>query len=1031
MLISACEKRAIKKTRAVLDSYAMRAGEKTWATPITLEGLRELRAALKRIATRQTAVACYANDGRSRMRLLWLVGSRRKFGHQGHFPSGHTRIHRKEPVPAWVRVVALLAKAGGYAHDFGKATMLFQEKLVAAEPVKDRVRHEWVSMKLLQARRGGHSVSDAWRRAFADDLPGFLRVGVACAADAIDYLVSSHHGLYGPDKADVLPDASNHVRSAYVDGTKEGPAGEIPPHAWERWQHAEARLSALAHDKPPLFWRAACMLARAALIFADHTVSARWHPGQDGALRANTGRNPKTGRVELNQELFGHLQAVGEQAGEAAYRLCNVRLPALSDEAVEQILKPSIHPRFLWQNAAVAALSALREASDAPVLVMNMAGTGSGKTRANAKCACALGRPGGIRFATALNLRSLTLQTGTAYREQLNIGTDECATIIGDQVVKKMYDAGRRLDRLNGDENDDELEFDANELDFVPPAWLEEWLEQHDRQKAILGAPVLVSTVDYLIAAGDPHRQGHHVSAMLRVADSDLILDEVDSYDPKALVAILRLVQLAAFFGRNIICSSATLALPIAEALHQAFGSGLQMRAALHEVSVSGHVVLIDNLAKPRCFGLGKPFRAEYEGHLRDMFGAMSNDSRRYAELVRFRVKKGAEKWWDGWLSMVVAGVLRMHANNAWAFADTGKRVSFGLVRIANIGTAIEVARYLAEQLPYARVACYHANDFVIQRYQKERRLDQLLTRHQGNARIESDAEIRALVEGSVPPDVPFIVVATPVEEIGRDHDFDWAVIEPSSIQSIVQVAGRVNRHRLEAKSAANIAILEANARFVRHLLAGQKKRAAFIHPGLEQDDKEGVYPTHRMCDAATTPGLLPWNDQGQLPVLDARLRFSGVDGGGCLFAELDDQSLRRNLDPFSKILFRLDSFSPQVMGEAVYRRTPLRDKNLKNVWRLDESGYKLRKVEPGGGPVFAPSDRLVTTRDRVSNDWLCWDVEELFELCDELGVGREQGMSVEITRYLRNDPDGSRSDEIVHDKSFGFVRYDRNRVRG
>lgn len=54
---------------------------------------------------------------------------------------------------------------------------------------------------------------------------------------------------------------------------------------------------------------------------------------------------------------------------------------------------------------------------------------------------------------------------------------------------------------------------------------------------------LLVSTIDYLIAAGEPHKQGHHVKALLRLISSDLILDEIDGYDPKALIAVLRLVQ--------------------------------------------------------------------------------------------------------------------------------------------------------------------------------------------------------------------------------------------------------------------------------------------------------------------------------------------------------------------------------------------------------------------------------------------------------------------------------------------------------
>lgn len=71
---------------------------------------------------------------------------------------------------------------------------------------------------------------------------------------------------------------------------------------------------------------------------------------------------------------------------------------------------------------------------------------------------------------------------------------------------------------------------------------------------------------------------------------------------------------------------------------------------------------------------------------------------------------------------------------------------------------------------------------------------------------------------------MPFIVVATPLEEAGRDHDFDWAVIDPSSAQSIVQTSGRVNRHRLvEADKAdkANFVILGCDLKWLR---ASQRK---------------------------------------------------------------------------------------------------------------------------------------------------------------------------------------------------------------
>jgi CRISPR-associated endonuclease/helicase Cas3 len=62
-----------------------------------------------------------------------------------------------------------------------------------------------------------------------------------------------------------------------------------------------------------------------------------------------------------------------------------------------------------------------------------------------------------------------------------------------------------------------------------------------------------------------------------------------------------------------------------------------------------------------------------------------------------------------------------------------------------------------------------------------------------------------------------YIVVATPVVEVGRDFDFDWAIIEPSSERSIVQTAGRVLRHRSVVPKEDNIHILPYPFKYYRN----------------------------------------------------------------------------------------------------------------------------------------------------------------------------------------------------------------------
>ncbi|WP_438357140.1 hypothetical protein, partial [Burkholderia cenocepacia] len=50
--------------------------------------------------------------------------------------------------------------------------------------------------------------------------------------------------------------------------------------------------------------------------------------------------------------------------------------------------------------------------------------------------------------------------------------------------------------------------------------------------------------------------------------------------------------------------------------------------------------------------------------------------------------------------------------------------------------------------------------------------------------------------------------------EVGRDHDYDWAIVDPSSMRSIIQLAGRVWRHRPEKiATQANILLLPTNWR--------------------------------------------------------------------------------------------------------------------------------------------------------------------------------------------------------------------------
>jgi len=90
IFVSQCEKNALKKTRRVLDAFADRIGNNTWQTVITEDGLMTVKKMLKKTASKSTAVSCHWIRTRSRTDLVWVVGRRHAFNHQGVVPVNFT-----------------------------------------------------------------------------------------------------------------------------------------------------------------------------------------------------------------------------------------------------------------------------------------------------------------------------------------------------------------------------------------------------------------------------------------------------------------------------------------------------------------------------------------------------------------------------------------------------------------------------------------------------------------------------------------------------------------------------------------------------------------------------------------------------------------------------------------------------------------------------------------------------------------------------------------------------------------------------
>lgn len=388
-----------------------------------------------------------------------------------------------------------------------------------------------------------------------------------------------------------------------------------------------------------------------------------------------------------------------------------LKLPALNETQVQHILEPlsesHLHP-FGWQDRAVESILQCRKVSDMPMLVFNVASTGSGKTVMNIKAACAAAT-NAVRVSYALNLRTLTLQTGDAVKRDLSLGDEDVATVIGDEVTAYLHDV--ESNAADGQETQADSA-EGHAADTPPPGiyesvrfqvmggrqdlpdWLSPITDKRPEWRRILASPVLVSTVDFLVHAGEPGHQGHHAAAYLRLMHSDLVLDEVDSYDLDSLVAILRLVHVAASLGRNVVCSSATLPWTIASAIAEAYESGYQIWSALSEQTSKHHVVVIADRIAPRWVNPSRQFQQDYQDFLQSLMHQPVPMTKRVA-LQPVQWGSGM----TGLLASIQTGVASLHRDHCWALAGTGKQVSFGLVRVANIQVANQVAAHL-QQLP-------------------------------------------------------------------------------------------------------------------------------------------------------------------------------------------------------------------------------------------------------------------------------------------------------------------------------------------
>lgn len=926
--VSQCEKNALSKTRRVLDAFANRIGDNTWQTLITEDGLLTVKKMLRQTASRSTAVSCHWIRSRSRSQFLWVVGNKKKFNSDGYVPVNYTEKDLLnsgyESDWKYLPLIKALAGIAALLHDWGKASLLFQEKLNPAKKNKhkgDPLRHEWVSCLLFHqwiSCQEHERLDEVWLNSMIDkgiDETCFhantlfrdkALAELPTAAGLIAWLIVSHHRLPLPkepelclqqrEKSNVsLAELLARITPAWGYENRFDEYNALLPKCFEFplgllsnssiWlTELKRRGKDLLHHLPLLeqsmndgSWRVILHHARLCLMLGDHYYSSQpnnhqWKTSIE--LYANTDPVTKARKQKLDE----HLVQVAKVAVNTVKLLPFFESePLKATELSEFALKANTPKVFRWQDKAVRSINAWREHTEDKsqgYFVVNMASTGCGKTIANAKIMQALSEDGeSLRFILALGLRTLTLQTGDEYKERLKLQDSDLAVLIGSKAISELHKSGKmvEIDDIEPEQADDGSESleslqDENDVlnwqGVLPEEELTTVLtKEKDRQ--LLYAPVLVCTIDHIMAATETKRGGRYILPCLRLMSSDLVIDEIDDFTGDDLIAIGRLVHLAGMLGRKVMISSATIPPDLALGLYNAYRQGWAVFAASRDRVNSINCVYVDEFnTDVQMVGCEDPDLVAYEAFQQSFVSKRADKlkqqiSRRKADIIQC-IKQNEQPLDKQYFNTVKQAVLAKHQLHNTLEPESQIQVSFGVVRVANIQPCVELTQYLlgCDWPADTEVRCmaYHSQQVLLLRHEQEKHLDQVLKRKEKAGELPiafAHPVIREHLTACQAKNLIFILVATPVEEVGRDHDFDWAVIEPSSFRSIIQMAGRVRRHRDGEILEPNIGLLQYNVKGFR----GGEERV-FNYPGYETD-KATQLVTHDLCDLVDEKSLL------------------------------------------------------------------------------------------------------------------------------------------------------------------------------
>lgn len=582
-------------------------------------------------------------------------------------------------------------------------------------------------------------------------------------------------------------------------------------------------------------------IARPSLVFADHRASSRKKSclgKQDNSLIfANT--DSVNGRPVLADLLSVHLMKTDWDAARYFNTLFRKdrdplkNLGGLSSEHISKDLTGNRSPApFDWQNRIDEVADAI---GDAPSLSVILAQTGTGKTRGCIKLASAL-NPNEMRCTVGLGLRALADQTYNAYLEPpISLPENSVGRVIGSYYPIKTpveKSIGTSASEQTGDQIllDDS---DGNPWEDVAAASIfVDGRKGARKKKKIFLKPVTSMTIDNIINAVSV-RTGGDMHILMHLMHSDLVIDEIDNFSPTDMSFVAMLVHLMGFYGRKVILATATMNEVIVKAMSDAYRMGLDKRRAFYPVKTGKLAFIRSEAPFFDVKDLDEKSTEYYRGFLATAEKQDVN-TRHKSEILEC-VEPGKER--PEIFQSIMNKALELSEHHSEKV--DGIDFSTGFIRFNNVKNSQAMSHWLSRQPTdsdtHVEIVCYHAKTTGFERYIQEHYLNHLMSR-KGNSlpedvqKCRNDLFDRARKAGK--SRVTLMVITTNIIEVGRDHCYDWAILEPASLASYIQSIGRVLRHRKQkVVSKPNIAVLN------KPVKASVKTRDIWAYPGIETPD--------------------------------------------------------------------------------------------------------------------------------------------------------------------------------------------------